>query len=121
MSQRSVTNQRRCRSIIPPYLLARIASGDDDARAAPAAKTMVLDEVHRARRQATGATATDPPPGAAPNPRRTIYSAHNDTDLPGDVVRAEGAPATGDPATDEAYDGLGQTWSLYYDVYGRDS
>jgi hypothetical protein len=121
MSQRSVTTNSRCPSFIPPYLLTRIASDDDAARAAPAVRTMALDEVHRARRQATGATPTDPPPGAAPNPRRTIYSAHNDTDLPGDEVRAEGAPSTGDPATDEAYDGLGQTWSLYYDVYGRDS
>jgi Zn-dependent metalloprotease len=41
--------------------------------------------------------------------------------LPGTRVRGEGGPATGDPATDEAYDGLGATWELFHAAYGRDS
>ena len=37
------------------------------------------------------------------------------------LVRKEGEAATGDPAADEAYDGLGHTHSLYADVFGRNS
>jgi Zn-dependent metalloprotease len=36
-------------------------------------------------------------------------------------VRREGDPATGDPAADEAYDGLGATYALFWDVFERDS
>jgi Zn-dependent metalloprotease len=53
--------------------------------------------------------------------QRTIFDAHNTQTLPGDVVRGEGAPATGDPAADEAYDGLGATYDLYWEVYERNS
>ena len=41
--------------------------------------------------------------------------------LPGDVVRREGDDPTGDPAADEAYDGLGATYRLFAEVFGRDS
>jgi Zn-dependent metalloprotease len=57
----------------------------------------------------------------AASPRRTISDAHGTEELPGEVRRAEGADPTGDAAVDEAYDGLGATWRLYSDVYGRDS
>jgi uncharacterized membrane protein YgcG len=55
------------------------------------------------------------------SPQRTIADAHGQQTTPGTTVRREGQPATGDPAADEAYDGFGQTWSLYHDVFGRDS
>ncbi len=37
------------------------------------------------------------------------------------VVRAEGDEPTGDPAVDEAYDGLGATFALFSEVYERNS
>ncbi len=37
------------------------------------------------------------------------------------IVRAEGAPATGDLAIDEAYDGLGATFDFFWEVYQRNS
>jgi Zn-dependent metalloprotease len=36
-------------------------------------------------------------------------------------VRDEGDPATGDRAADEAYDGLGATYELYFEVFSRNS
>jgi len=45
--------------------------------------------------------------------QRTIYNAHNSEILPGDVVRSEGGPPSGDQAVDEAYDGLGATYDFY--------
>jgi Zn-dependent metalloprotease len=37
------------------------------------------------------------------------------------VVRHEGGAPTGDPAADEAYDGLGATYALFADAFGRAS
>jgi Zn-dependent metalloprotease len=66
---------------------------------------------------------------AKPNPtsiqrvavHRTIDTASHTTSVPGRIVRLEGAGPTGDPATDEAYDGLGATWTLYDSAYRRNS
>lgn len=55
-------------------------------------------------------------------PRRTIYDCHGQqpTTNP-DQVRAEGDPASGDEAVDEAYEGLGDTYAFYWDQFERDS
>ena len=52
---------------------------------------------------------------------RTISDADHRETLPGRVVRREDQPPTGDPAVDEAYDGLGATFALLRDAYGRSS
>jgi Zn-dependent metalloprotease len=52
---------------------------------------------------------------------RIVFSADNGSDLPGRQVRAEGEAATGDPATDEAYDGAGAIYNLFKDIYNRNS
>ena len=50
-----------------------------------------------------------------------MYDAKVAENLPGVLVRKEGEPATGDPAADEAYDGLGHTHRLYAEAFGRNS
>ncbi|WP_188838302.1 M4 family metallopeptidase [Flexivirga endophytica] len=54
-------------------------------------------------------------------PDRSIYDAGHTTDLPGTKRRGEGDPASDDESVNEAYDGLGDTFSLYADVYDRNS
>ena len=56
-----------------------------------------------------------------PKKRRTIYDAGGAQQLPGKVVRKEGAASSGDVAVDEAYDGLGATFGFYLDAYRRNS
>ncbi|AXJ11386.1 M4 family metallopeptidase [Arthrobacter sp. PM3] len=112
-------------SIVPPYLLRRIAAQQDPgfSGAAEAARKALL---HTKGFQAARA---EPVPLAAPGmrslkpgtPDRTIYDARSLEQLPGSLVRKEGTPPTGDPAADEAYDGLGDTHRLYADAFGRDS
>jgi len=112
-------------SIVPPYLLRRLARHDAPefsaaARAArealghvgsfQASRTQAMPEVPTGVRQAK--------PGPS---NRTIYDAAGSEVLPGKLVRKEGEPATGDTAADEAYDGLGHTHRLYADVFGRNS
>lgn len=58
---------------------------------------------------------------AGATPQRSIHDAGHGTTLPGALVWAEGAAATGDESVDEAYDGLGATWEVLARVYGRDS
>ena len=115
-----MTNFRH--SIVPPYLLRNLAASAEPDVARRAANTLLADQGFRADRgglrpvaarayAVVGAAAVD----------RLISSAGNTERLPGTAVRREGEEATGDPATDEAYDGFGATWSLFHDVYGRNS
>ncbi|MCU1534449.1 MAG: peptidase family protein [Glaciihabitans sp.] len=121
----------RC-SIVPPYLLARLAQLDDPlfARTAVAAqRSLRLDEPMRSIR--TGEVPPPAGPGALRQQsvatvtieavRRTIASAGNTEQLPGTVVRREGEAATSDPAVTEAYDGLGHTHDFFAKAYGRAS
>ena len=110
-------------SIVPPYLLAELARRADTDLAARAHEALLLDDTHRRRRAALGVRVSPPStrPDDGTGPRRTISDAHGTTTLPGQTVRTEGAQPVTDPAVDEAYDGLGATWSLFHDVYGRDS
>jgi Zn-dependent metalloprotease len=53
--------------------------------------------------------------------QRIVYNADNTPNLPGRVLRQEGGPPIGDPAADEAYDGAGATYNLYWEIYQRNS
>jgi Zn-dependent metalloprotease len=55
-----------------------------------------------------------------PNLDRTIYDAGHGSG-PGRVVRREGDPPVADDAVNEAYDGLGDTFELYWEIYNRNS
>jgi Zn-dependent metalloprotease len=115
----------RC-AIVPPYLLERLASLDDPGfrRAAAAARHSLI----RRSPETALPQIHDRRPSASNDARRergelvrAISDAHGTEDLPGALVRSEGEPATGDPATDEAYDGLGATHALFSDAFDRDS
>ncbi len=109
---------RRC-TIIPPHLLRAVAEHGTRRQRDGALRTLAVDEAIREVR-ATRAVPAHPADDGR-GPRRTIADAGHAEQLPGRTVRAEGAPASGDPAIDEAYDGLGLTWALYDKVYARDS
>lgn len=112
-------------SIVPPYLLRRLAQQDAPgySAAATAARKALghVESFHAARAQAASA----PTPGLRqerPGPvDRTIYDAEGSEVLPGTPVRKEGGAATTDAAADEAYDGLGHTHRFYAEVFDRNS
>jgi hypothetical protein len=139
-SDRLATDQRPdrpgpvCRGIVPPHLIQHLANTCEGERAVAAQASLRLDSQIRAARAPDNQIRSAPAPAGpaadeghggdpptALGPTRTISDARSSTDLPGDLVRDEGADPIGDPAADEAYDGLGATWSLYHDVYGRNS
>jgi hypothetical protein len=104
---------------IPPYLLQSLAERTDDPDLAGRARaTLDLDTLLREQRRAPGPRPADT---SAERPRRTISTADNTERLPGTPLRTEGEPPTGDAAVDEAYDGVGATWTLFQEAYERDS
>ena len=114
-------------SIVPPYLLVRLARVDDPryARAAAAARQSLLrdSQIRQSRSAAPehpGAAARALPARTPGNPDRTISDAGQVERLPGRQVRAEGQAAGTDPAVNEAYDSLGATNALFWNIFGRD-
>src|SRR5512143_3571845 len=113
--------------IVPPYILDSIAHHGTPPQRAAALRTKAVDTTFRALRLATraarfapGRSAT-PVPGGIPQKRRTLYTASNTETLPGKLARAEGQAPTGDPAVDEAYDGLGATFDFFEQIFERNS
>ena len=95
--------------IVPPYLLERIQPHLVD-----------LDRTLRARREA-GPHPVQGARAAAPGAAWVVHDCHNTADLPGDVVRSDGQPPSGDAAVDEAATGIEAILDLYQAVYGRSS
>lgn len=108
--------------ILPPYILDQIAQNGTAEQREKAAATAQTSAMFRAERTETAARGVVPrAPMAQAAKQRAVYTANFGSTLPGQLVRAEGAPPTGDLAVDEAYDGSGATYDLYWDVYKRNS
>ncbi|EJO32812.1 M4 family metallopeptidase [Achromobacter marplatensis] len=112
--------------VIPPYVLDRLAQHTDARVSMPAVKTLIIDQQQRSLREmaeqpprATLAPTRHAAPGGTP--QRAVHDADNTTTLPGTLARAEGRPASGDAAVDEAYAHLGATYKLFWDIYKRHS
>jgi Zn-dependent metalloprotease len=107
------------RCIIPPHIVRKLAESKDPLVRARALQSLSMSARIRGRRDILSAIAM--PSRGGLGLHRTIYDAGSGTTLPGTRVRDEGSSATGDPAADEAYDGLGATYELYDQVFGRNS
>jgi Zn-dependent metalloprotease len=115
--------------VLPPQVLENIARNGDEGQRAWAARALNRDQsIRLARVENAKVRGRGPREGAdalavqaTPKPDRTIRDAENGEDVRGKVVRREGDPPTGDKAVDEAYDGLGDTFSFFLEAYHRDS
>jgi Zn-dependent metalloprotease len=112
--------------ILPTYLLLRIAEYGTSRQRILARRTILASEKIRERRRgmielASIMAAAPAAVAAGAAKQRTVYDAQNGTKLPGVQVRKEGDPPVSDPAVNEAYDGSGTTYDLYYDIYNRNS
>ena len=104
--------------IVPPHILDNIAERGDDAQRQWARRTLVISEQIRGTRMAVSQAAA---PLATGERQRAVFTAESGFTLPGKLVRAEGQPPSGDNAVDEAYDGLGDTYDFFHQVYARNS
>jgi len=111
--------------VIPPYMLQEIARNGSQAQRDMAVRTLIASEQFRGQRRALrdlkGLVSAAAFTAAGGGKQRTVYSAQQGSQLPGVKIRDEGEPASSDVGVNEAYDGSGVTYDLYYDVYGRNS
>lgn len=113
--------------VLPPHVLKNIAQNGTPKQRSLAMQTLSVDNTLRALRSTKGqpkagtARTGSTMLGAESQIQRTIYDAKNEQRLPGVVVRAEGSPASGNAAVDEAYDGLGATYNFFWDIFDRNS
>ncbi|MFI7095326.1 M4 family metallopeptidase [Streptomyces lydicus] len=110
-------------TIIPPHILDNLAQSDDPDRYEPARRTLEHDHARRTQRRAIAAEGRTPgEPGAgADKPKRTIYDAGHQENLPGKKVHAESDGPSKDASVNRAHAGLGATFALYLKAYGRKS
>ncbi|MGK6322162.1 M4 family metallopeptidase [Sphingomonas sp. DT-51] len=124
----TLTHRHSLHCILPPYILSRIAEHGPAELRSKAIHALLVDPSIRIVRATTAAPARGgvrrgaTAPLLAPTPQRTIRDGGGRPEAPGTtVLRREGDPATGDAAADEAYDGLGATFALFWQAYQRDS
>ena len=111
-------------SIIPSYLLAKLAESERYTQAAEAARQTLIapaPAAHRAQLRlsidANGSLVAT----VEAAPSRTISDAHGTENLPGTVVRTEDQPPVADVAVDQAFDGLVATFQMLLDAFQRNS
>jgi Zn-dependent metalloprotease len=109
--------------IVPPYIFRSIAVNGSAQQRAAAVGTLMSDQTFRTMRVEGSARPASAPPllGGEAERRRSIYSAQGQETLPGVLARAEDDGPTGDPSVDEAFDGLGATYDLYWEQFSRSS
>lgn len=107
--------------ILPPHILREISANGSEAQKKKAQNTLRSSGQFRGQRQEIADLTLRRSAHVASEKNRTIYDAQNKQELPGKKARGEGDPATNDPAVDEAYDGAGDTYDLYHDIYNRNS
>ncbi|MBT2541195.1 M4 family metallopeptidase [Streptomyces sp. ISL-44] len=111
-------------TVVPPHLLDKAALSADARRADLAQRTLERDALLRTRRRVTTARGIVPALVEVPGqdgPSRTIYDAQHRTRLPGKKVRGEGDPVGKDATVNRAYAGLGATYELFLQGFGRRS
>ncbi|PLZ99813.1 peptidase M4 family protein [Fischerella thermalis CCMEE 5268] len=104
--------------IVPPHMLENIVVNGNEQQRSWAFHTLNISSQFRGRRNVVGAVNFAVSPGEK---RRTIFDAKSTEQLPGTLARGEGDPPSNDIAVDEAYDGAGATYDLYYEVFERNS
>ncbi len=105
---------------LPPHMIEHILEKGNNQQKEKAKSTLSISGQIRGQRQSLSDVAKKPNT-AIGDKHRLVYDAQNSNSLPGNLVRSEGDVATGDKATDEAYDGAGATYDLYYDIFERNS
>ena len=108
--------------ITPPHMLREIVlNGSQEQRELALRSITVSEQVRGQRGAMTKDIMSLITPVAAEIKQRIVYDAKNGSQLPGTVVRQEGDSPVSDVAVNEAYDGSGVTYDMYFDVYGRNS
>jgi Zn-dependent metalloprotease len=102
-------------------MLKEIADNGTEAQSDKALQMLESSEQFRAQRSLRAEVEALMRAPSAAIKQRLVHDAQNGTNLPGNLVRSEGDPPSGDPAVDEAFDGSGATYDMYQEEYERNS
>jgi Zn-dependent metalloprotease len=105
-------------TILPPHILKHIAAHGEPDHKKWAIATLAVTERLRGRRQALGYFQ---PAAGIEEKRRTIFDAGHKERLSGRRMRGEGEPKSSDAAVNQAYEGLGNTFDFYAQLFERNS
>ncbi len=107
--------------IIPPHMLKSMYANGTATEKKAAVAAVIASAQIRGRRQALNESSVQLAPAQVTGKHRQVYTAANGSTLPGTLVRDEGSAPVSDVAVNEAYDGAGATYDLYWDIYQRNS
>ncbi|HBX69207.1 MAG TPA: peptidase M4 family protein [Chloroflexi bacterium] len=107
--------------IIPPHIQNNIAEKGTPEQRKKVMGSISQSAAIRAQRVLLTETKALVEPVTVGGKQRNIFNLNFGSNLPGILARSEGAPPTGDPAVDEAYEGAGATYDLYQQEYQRES
>jgi Zn-dependent metalloprotease len=107
--------------IIPPYMLKNMLANGDASQKVRALAIISASAQLRAQRAALAESVAYLTPINGNGKQRKVYSTDGGSSLPGKLIRDEGQPEVGDPGVNEAYEGAGATYDLYWEIYQRDS
>ena len=122
-----MSHQPRACILSPDLLHKLVRESTDDRHRSAMLQTLELDQSFRLRRAELAARQVARPSvamvaGEGGRPNRSIYDQGHLTDyIPGSLVRKEGQGAVSDVSVNQAYDGFGLTYKLYWDIFHRDS
>lgn len=115
-------NRNPLQCIIPPYILEHMALSGQAVPRARAIVNLASSSAFVASRLTARVMPTllavQSPDGAR---HRMVYDAQGTDRLPGVLKRSEGDGPTGDPALDEAFDGSGDVYDFFLELFGRNS
>ncbi|MCQ2993062.1 M4 family metallopeptidase [Pseudomonas syringae] len=108
--------------IVPPYILEHLAQSPHARVRALAITNLASSSAFVAFRSSARAMptllASKSPDGKK---SRLVYDAKGTNKLPGTLGRSEGQPDTADAALDEAFNGSGDVYDFYNELFGRNS
>ena len=116
-----MTHQPSIYCILPPHLLLEIIQNGSPIQRAIAIRTFAAAEQVRAQRRTMKSMQSLVRVLSTAGKHRNVYDAKQGSQLPGTLVRVEGGPPVNDIGVNEAYDGAGTTYDLFYNIYSRNS
>ena len=106
--------------IIPPHVFQRLLESNDPRLREAALASLATSVGMRTRRSILGMLSATTSTGTK---RRSIFDARNAEPEPasGILVRGEGDAPSKDVAVNQAYDGLGDTYDFFFEIFQRNS
>lgn len=125
-----MTHRCSLHCILSPGVLRNVLNSEETSAETRehALKVLSIDHTFRQARAAQAAATVPALAGGllaaagGGSPHRLIYDQHeSEAQKLGTPVRSEGQPPVADEAVNDAYDGFGDTYSFYWDVFKRNS